>query len=125
MSLLPEQLAEQKIREVEARGDIDDLPGAGKPLVLGDDRDVPESPRVGYRLLKNADFLPPAMHTLREIRDVEDLLANTDIDVSERRSLHKRLDVHTDMFMRLERQGAWHCHGGARAVSGKAFGCSG
>ena len=39
-------------------GAFDDLPGAGKPLDLDDDRLVPEDVRIAYRILRNAGFVP-------------------------------------------------------------------
>ena len=42
-------LAEDRIREAERAGQFADLPGAGKPLDLDDDRLVPEEVRVAHR----------------------------------------------------------------------------
>ena len=53
-----DQIAERKIAEAMARGELDDLPGAGRPLDLDDDKDVPEELRMAYRVLKNAGFAP-------------------------------------------------------------------
>jgi hypothetical protein len=72
--LLFESIAEEKIREAQARGEFDDLPGAGKPLALDDDPLVPEDLRVAYRILKNAGFVPPEVEAQKEIRALEDLL---------------------------------------------------
>jgi hypothetical protein len=77
---LIDQLAEAHIHAALERGEFDDLPGAGKPLQLEDDRLVPEELRVAYRLLKNAGYLPPAVELLREIREAEDLLAAAQSD---------------------------------------------
>ena len=52
--LLLELLAEKKIAEAAERGDLDDLPGAGRPLDLEDDALVPEELRMANRILKNA-----------------------------------------------------------------------
>jgi hypothetical protein len=69
-----DEIAEQRIRQAMERGEFDNLPGAGKPLKLDDDSLIPEELRAAYRLLKNAGFLPPEAHTLREIREIEALL---------------------------------------------------
>ena len=53
-----DQIAERKIAEAIARGELDELPGAGRPLDLDDDRLVPEDLRMAYRVLKNAGFVP-------------------------------------------------------------------
>jgi Domain of unknown function (DUF1992) len=57
-------LAERKIEEALARGELDDLPGAGRPLELDDDRLVPEDVRLAYRILKNAGYVPPELERL-------------------------------------------------------------
>ena len=54
-----EFLAERKIAEAIERGELDELPGAGKPLDLEDDPLVPEEVRMAYRVLKNAGYVPP------------------------------------------------------------------
>lgn len=73
MSLLDE-LAEQRIREAAERGEFDELPGRGEPLALEDDSLVPEELRAGYRMLKNAGFVPPELESMRELREVETLI---------------------------------------------------
>jgi hypothetical protein len=52
-------LVEQKLAEAVSRGELDNLPGAGRPLDLDDDKLVPEELRVAYRILKNAGCVPP------------------------------------------------------------------
>lgn len=73
MSIIDE-LAEQKILAAIAAGELDNLPNKGKPLVLDDDSMIPEHLRVGYRVLKNAGFVPPELEWSRQLRDVEDLI---------------------------------------------------
>ncbi|HET7315124.1 DnaJ family domain-containing protein [Salinisphaera sp.] len=76
MSLL-DRLADAHIDAAAERGEFDHLPGAGKPLPADDAAHVPEHLRAGYRLLKNAGYVPPEIETRRELREVEDLLART------------------------------------------------
>ncbi|MGF6856511.1 DnaJ family domain-containing protein [Paraburkholderia sp. CI3] len=70
MKLL-DALVEQRIAAAAARGEFDDLPGAGAPLALDDDALVPEEVRVANRILKNAGFVPPAVEQLRALRDLQ------------------------------------------------------
>ena len=67
---LLDALVEQRIAAA-ARGEFDDLPGAGAPLSLDDDALVPEEVRVANRILKNAGFVPPAVEQLRALRDLQ------------------------------------------------------
>lgn len=73
MNLL-DQIAETRIQEAIERGELRDLPGAGKPLQLDDDSAIPEELRVAYRILKNAGFLPPELQLRKEVREAEQLL---------------------------------------------------
>jgi hypothetical protein len=72
---LLDEIAEKRIREAVEQGQLEHLPGEGKPLRLDDDSMVPESLRAAYRLLRNANCLPPELVQRREIRRLEDLLA--------------------------------------------------
>ena len=87
---LIDQLAEQKITEAIERGELDDLPGAGQPLDLGDDAMVPEELRAGFRLLKNAGYLPPGLQARKEIQSVEALIVQAR-SAEERHRLSKQL----------------------------------
>jgi hypothetical protein len=69
-----ELLAERKIAEAVSRGELDDLPGAGKPLELEDDASIPQDLRVAYRILRNAGFVPPEVHQLNQIAALERLV---------------------------------------------------
>jgi hypothetical protein len=59
-----EFIAEQRIAEAIANGELDDLPGAGRPLDLDDDALIPEELRLAHRILKNAGYVPPELETL-------------------------------------------------------------
>ncbi|MNC88216.1 hypothetical protein D3C83_40090 [compost metagenome] len=66
-------LAEKAIQEAIARGELDDLPGAGRPLELDDDALIPEELRLAYRILKNAGYVPAEVQALNEIAQLERL----------------------------------------------------
>ena len=55
-------LAEERIRQAQARGEFDDLPGQGRPLVFDDDPLAPEELRVAWRLLRGAGLVGPGTH---------------------------------------------------------------
>jgi hypothetical protein len=73
--LLFELLAERKIEEAVSRGELDDLPGAGRPLELDDDPLVPEDLRLAYRILKNAGYVPPEVEQINQIEKLERLVS--------------------------------------------------
>jgi len=71
-----EKIVERKIREAQEAGAFDDIPGSGQPLDLEDDANVPDDLRLAYKVLKNADCLPPEIQLRKEIRQMEDMLDN-------------------------------------------------
>jgi hypothetical protein len=86
-----EKIVEQRIKEAMEKGEFDDLPGKGKPIPIEDDSQVPEDLRLAYKLLKNADCLPPELLEKKEIRQMEDMLARVP-DEKERYKLIKRIN---------------------------------
>lgn len=88
--LLFELIAEQKLAEAERAGAFRNLPGAGKPLDLDDDRLIPEELRLAYRILKNAGFVPPEVESRREAAQLRALLTAA-IDDGERSRAAARL----------------------------------
>ncbi|WP_440995335.1 DnaJ family domain-containing protein [Arhodomonas sp. SL1] len=75
---LMEQIAEQRLQEAEARGELRGLAGEGAPLPLDEDPMMPEELRMAYRVLRNANCLPPELAQRQEIRRLEELLAHVD-----------------------------------------------
>jgi len=70
-----EDIVEERIKQAQKKGEFDNLKGAGKPLPKDDLSHVPEELRMAYRILKNADCLPPEIELKKEIRHTEQLLA--------------------------------------------------
>lgn len=62
-----QQLAEQRLAEAEARGELSNLPGSGAPLCLDDDALVPEELRAAYRILRNAGYVPAPVRCAAEL----------------------------------------------------------
>jgi hypothetical protein len=62
-----EWIAERKIEEAVARGELDALPSAGQPLDLYEDPLVPAEMRMAKRILGNAEVsLEEIFRELRE-----------------------------------------------------------
>jgi hypothetical protein len=57
-------IAERRIAEAISRGELDNLPGVGRPLELDDDALVPEDLRIAVRILKNAGLDATAVKKL-------------------------------------------------------------
>ena len=85
-------IAERKIREAMARGELDNLPGKGKPLAMDEDLSgVPAELRMAYKLLKNAGFVPPEVELRKEIVSLREMLGTLEDD-EERRRVGRELD---------------------------------
>jgi len=85
------RIAEERILEAQRRGEFDNLPGHGRPLQLDDDSHVPEDLRLAYKVLKNADCLPPELELKKEILTTEQMLGRI-TDEGEKYKQLKRLN---------------------------------
>jgi len=87
-----DRLVEERIREAQADGVFDNLPGKGRPLNLDDDNGVPEGLRLAYKVLKNSNCLPIEMELRKEFFNLRNLL-NAAIDEPTRRELRRELNM--------------------------------
>jgi len=99
-----DKIADEKIREAMEHGEFEDLPGKGKPLNLEDDSHVPQDLRIAYKILKNADCLPPELELRKEIRTTEALLAGIQ-DTQEKYKQMKKLN-YLIMKLNMARNGS-------------------
>ncbi|WP_026331398.1 DUF1992 domain-containing protein [Thioalkalivibrio sp. ALE11] len=97
--LLSEAQIEAQLADAARRGEFDDLPGAGRPLELDDDRDVPEDMRMAFRIMKNSGYVPEEVRLRGEIASVEALLREAE-DSAGRERHSRRLRVLLDRLAR-------------------------
>ncbi|MFL4556929.1 DUF1992 domain-containing protein [Yersinia kristensenii] len=88
---LIDEWAERHIMNAQENGELDNLPGNERPLLLDDDTFVPPELRAGYRLLKNAGYLPPELQDRQEALTIAALLSQLDTRHNNYSGLHKRL----------------------------------
>jgi hypothetical protein len=101
------RFAEQKIREAIEKGELDNLPGKGKPLQLEDYSHIPEELRAGYKILKNAGLLPEEMDIQKAIAALEQALEENQPEEAKDR-LRKKLKekkLHFNILMEKRRRG--------------------
>ena len=84
-----EKIVEERIRRAFENGEFEDLVGLGEPLVLEDDSNVPEDLRLAYKILKNAECLPPEVELRKDIERTEDLIAAMPETVEKYRALNR------------------------------------
>jgi len=69
-------IAERRIEQAQADGTLADLSHwKNKPLPKDDMEHVPADLRMGYKILKNAGYVPEEVGLRKEIKKTEDLLA--------------------------------------------------
>lgn len=93
-------LAEAKIQEGLKSGAFDNLEGKGKPLKHEDLSAVPEDLRVGYKMLKNAGYLPEELQLKKDIVTLNELIRCCG-DESERQLLSSELRIKRLKFNQL------------------------
>lgn len=84
-----QQLAEQRITEAVEKGELDNLPGQGKPLHLDDDSHLPPEMRMAYRILKNAGYMAPEVEQRKEIASIREMLSTCDDEELRYRQVQK------------------------------------
>ena len=95
---------EQIIQDAIARGEFDNLPGAGKPIDLSAYFDTPEEVRIAYSVLKSADILPQEAELLKEITALKDAV-DAEQNAAKKKRLLKALDDKRLAFnLLMERQ---------------------
>jgi len=86
-----EQIIEKRIQAAQRKGEFKNLPGAGKPIMFENDSHIPEDLRLAYKILKNANCIPPEIELKKKIQQTEDLLANIE-DAKEKYRILKKLN---------------------------------
>ena len=85
------KIVEERIRKAQRKGEFENLAGAGQPLVLEEDRHIAEDLRLSYKILKNADCLPPEIELKKEIERTEELLCGM-AETAEKYRILKKLN---------------------------------
>ncbi|POM99520.1 hypothetical protein BJH90_17350 [Bacillus halotolerans] len=82
-------VSEDKIKRAIKDGEFDNLPGMGKPLPKDDAAHLPESLRMGYRMLKNAGMAEDEGALKKELMTLNHLFSKC-YDEKEREQLVRK-----------------------------------
>ena len=82
---------DEVIREAMEQGKFEHLANKGKKLDLNDYFDTPENLRVGYSVLKSANFVPEEVEILNEIEALTKKMNMAD-DETEQKKLRKEIE---------------------------------
>lgn len=99
---------EEIIQEAMARGEFDNLPGAGQPLDHDRYFSIPEEDRLAHTALRNAGYVPEEVAVLREIKLLKEQ-AELAQDPARRQAIYRKIDDKLLKFnlMIEQRQAAW------------------
>jgi hypothetical protein len=86
-----EKIVEERIKQAQKNGEFDNLPGSGKPLLFENNRYVSGELSLAYKILKNADCLPPELELKKEITKTEELLSGME-ETHEKYCLLKKMN---------------------------------
>lgn len=92
------KIAETRIKEALEKGELDNLPGQGKPLDLKNPNpfETPEE-RMHNKILQNLGLAPEEVELLKEIDNLKAAIAET-IDESIKASMEKKLQENTTRY---------------------------
>lgn len=98
-------VAERRIQEAIQRGELDELALKGQPLPREDLSHVPEELRAGYKILKNAGYLPEELQLHQDLLTLKDLVARCD-DPEQQQQARRQLSLKQLQYdLLMERNG--------------------
>ncbi len=104
MFSIMQSIAERKIQQAMEEGQLPDLSHwQNKPLPTDDMDKVPADLRMGYRLLKNAGYIPEEVVLRKEIHTTEELLAHCTDEQEKHRQLKRISVLRTKLEQRMGR----------------------
>ncbi len=104
MFSIVQAIAERKIQQAMTEGTLLDLSHwKDKPLPQDDMADVPADLRMGYRLLKNAGYVPEEVAVQKGITRIEQLLENCKDEQEKLKQLKKIACLKTKLECRMGR----------------------
>jgi hypothetical protein len=98
------RVAEERIREAIARGEFDNLPGAGRPLDLEDYFKTPEGLRAAFSVLKNAHCAPAEVELLKEVARLQSAVAEAEAAAAKQDLQRTLVHRQTELAIALERR---------------------
>ena len=103
MPTIDEHIA-QHLREAQSSGELARAKSYGKPFDFGDGYfETPEELRLGYKILKDAGYVPAEVEMFKQVAALREQLAST-TDAAAQAALRARIvDLGQRIAVRLER----------------------
>ena len=110
------RFVEDKIKKAVDEGEFNDLPGTGKPLDFRDDLPgLPPELKIGYKVLKNAGYIPEKGERKSSDVSIHDLLSYA-TDGEEKGNFQKRRQ-----FEELAYEKKWHHNSKFKVYADKIY----
>ena len=84
------QIAEMKMREAIKNGELNNLPGKGKPLEIDNMSFIPAELRMAYRIIKNSGLVPVEVSLNKEMDTLKKKIEESK-DETERKFFKRKL----------------------------------
>ena len=97
-----QSLVEGRIQAAIAAGQLDNLPGAGKPLPEDDLASLPDEQRLAARVLRMSGYVPQEVHMMRALAEMRDRVGGMDDGPERRRARAELLQEELKLAIRLE-----------------------
>lgn len=92
------------LAQSQANGELRSAPSFGKPLNLGEGYEqTPVEMRMGFKILKDAGFLPPEVELMRQIEALQQSLKSAPDDAAASAGRRQLADMRQRLALRLER----------------------
>lgn len=95
------QLAERRIEEAVERGELQGLPGEGRPLKADETAGKPLEQRVYLQVMRNANVAPREVELLREADLLRDRIAEATDEAERRAHIADLAAVRTELDQKL------------------------
>ncbi len=95
---------DEAIRAAMERGDFNNLPNQGKKLDLEAYFNTPEDLRVGFAVLKNANYVPAEVQLLKEIGELQEQLGQTNNEIEKKKVLKEIAERRLQYNLLLDRR---------------------
>ena len=98
-----QELAEQRIAAAQRAGELDDLPGAGKPLPADKFANVSPEMRAAVTVLSNSGYVPEEVDLLREMNEAREALGSAGTEAEKKVLMRRFIDAELRYNVALDR----------------------
>ncbi len=98
------QIAEMKMREAIKNGELDNLPGKGKPLEIDNMSFIPAELRMAYRIIKNSGLVPVEVSLNKDMDNLKKKIEESKDETEQKFFKRKLIELGVRYNILLERR---------------------